>query len=385
MPRDVEPPPPFQFAAKNGWGVWTGAALAAVFDGAAFTDVSGGCIAAKLGLPPSVADSELGLFSFVADGHRVLSRIEPTTRAMALLDDKSDLHHALTARGIAGWAAPATCHIEWDAADAPLDAPSPGDDGLLVLKPCAASGGEGIEFVRGGVEAAMATVRAHAALLVELPFHEEREYIPGFVLQRNMAGVLVRGGRKFHARVFVLMLPDGRSALYDTAEARVAAMPLLSEEGDGEEYPRGAYLTNGAGGTATERLLLARLAMEEAPLLNGALPALNMFMARILAALLPQPGPPPASEGEEGAAAAAGGCGSPPHTSCFALAGVDLMLDEEGGWRLLEFNVNPAAPPPDGCDAAFRAHLERLVAGVASSVLDGKPCGGFSWPAAVRE
>jgi len=135
-------------------------------------------------------------------------------------------------------------------------------------------------------------------------------------------------------------------------------------------------------------------------------------MARVLAALLPPPTrpattsttvalPPPrapalsgeaiAAAGGGAAAGAAGGGGSEAAGAgggralrCYALAGVDLLLDEEGGWRLLEFNVNPAAPPPEGCDADFRAHLTRLVAAVAASALANEPRGGFAWPAAVE-
>ena len=51
---------------------------------------------------------------------------------------------------------------------------------------------------------------------------------------------------------------------------------------------------------------------------------------------------------------------------------------------MLLINVNPAAPPPEGCDADFRAHLTRLVAAVAASVLANEPRGGFAWPAAVE-
>ncbi len=41
----------------------------------------------------------------------------------------------------------------------------------------------------------------------------------------------------------------------------------------------------------------------------------------------------------------------------FAVAGVDIMVNEKGEFKLLEVNANPAAPPSDVIDDEFRDHL----------------------------
>jgi hypothetical protein len=53
----------------------------------------------------------------------------------------------------------------------------------------------------------------------------------------------------------------------------------------------------------------------------------------------------------------------------FAVAGVDIMVDEKGEFKLLEVNANPAAPPSDVIDDEFREHLLGFAAQLTRLVL----------------
>ena len=83
-------------------------------------------------------------------------------------------------------------------------------------------------------------------------------------------------------------------------------------------------------------------------------------------------------EGEEPTGTGPGTGAGDGGTHAFALAGVDLMLDRDQNWKLLEFNFNPAAPPVEACSSSFRQHLSALLADTVASARAYKPCGRFT-------
>ena len=107
------------------------------------------------------------------------------------VDDKSDLARALAAVERDD-AAPPTSVVDWDAEElvVPVASSAPSSSAssawssnLLVLKPACSYGGQGIVFSRDAGRL-LAEVTLGARLTCELPFHAERERIPGWVLQR---------------------------------------------------------------------------------------------------------------------------------------------------------------------------------------------------------
>ena len=69
---------------------------------------------------------------------------------------------------------------------------------------------------------------------------------------------------------------------------------------------------------------------------------------------------PPARDGATGRVADA-------HCAKIAVAGLDIIMDADGEFRLLELNNNPAMPPwegPRACTGAFKQHLEQMTRSV---------------------
>lgn len=60
----------------------------------------------------------------------------------------------------------------------------------------------------------------------------------------------------------------------------------------------------------------------------------------------------------------------------FAIAGLDMMVSEDGRIYLLEVNVNPACPPPHLVDDEFKQHLTGFMQDLLDLVT-GKPCHNF--------
>lgn len=280
-----------------------------------------------------------GLFA-VADGASTVAAAVST--ALDGLDDKGLLCRALRAAGVED-AAPATTVIAWDAEA--FDAPPHGGD-LLVLKPAGGYGGDVAFYGTGDVAAIRREIAYAAELTRALPFHEERAFIPGWVLQAHVRSRLIRGGRKFHLRGYVVVA-NGTWSVHRRAEVRVAAAPLASATDPADAAFRSAHVTNGAGGTATERCLAADVADE----LPDADARLRAFLLRVFGALR-----------REAAADAPGS---------FAVGAADVMVDESGEFSLLELNVNPSAPPFEACAPAFADHLARFLRETLALALDG--------------
>ena len=106
----------------------------------------------------------------------------------------------------AGWCAPTSAELEWDASAAPRDeawtACTPAADTCLCLKPSRGSGGHGIRFVRGGVAAVEAVQEEYERVRYN---KEALDHVftvfggpPRWVVQEYIFSRAVCGGRKFH-------------------------------------------------------------------------------------------------------------------------------------------------------------------------------------------
>ena len=289
----------------------------------------------------------------VADGARTV--LAATSSAMDHLDDKALLCVALRAAGVAADAPPTTA-IAWDADAGDVSLPASdgdggGDDELYVLKPAGGYGGFDVRFTRDAAVVAR-VVAEQAALTAELPFHCDRDYIPGFVLQSHVRSLPVRGGRKFHLRGYVVATHRGWF-VHERAEARIAPLPMAAADADDDAAAfRAAHVTNGAGGTSTERCLASdpKLAEDVGADVEA---RLRSFLRRVFGALKATA---PAATPDEGA---------------FAVGAADVMVDERRRFRLLELNVNPSAPPFDACARDFADHLADFLNETAALVARG--------------
>ncbi|KAJ1453991.1 hypothetical protein M885DRAFT_618485 [Pelagophyceae sp. CCMP2097] len=292
----------------------------------------------------------MAVLATLTDGRK--SCATATSRAFDAVDDKSDLCIALADCGFAS-SAPRTVCLAWDASCDVSEWPF-GSGGLLVLKPSGGYGGEGIIFT-DDPQRVVDEVLQHAALTKELPFHEERTHIPGWVVQANVSSALVRQGRKLHLRSYVCVFGNAVCLYVGDHEARVAELPL-----DGSDDAR-RFITNGAGGSATLRLRVCEIEEELGFGEGGLQKALEAFLAPVCAALFKNA--PEAARRQD-------------HLD-FAVAAIDTMLDTDMNFQILEFNVNPAAPPKEACDALFWDHLKAFAADLADSALQGAPCGSM--------
>lgn len=256
-------------------------------------------------------------------------------------------------------------------------------DGRYVLKPPMGCQGEGIEFL-SSVQSAAGYLDKDYELAQQ---HQTDKYVgrrPHYVLQAHIAGLLIAGGRKFHLRTHLLLVesrccavrpPSGfRLYYHDRHEVRIASCP------DVDDYAvRGAHITNGAGGSATQRRLLS-----DVPELRGLDAVLASWLARFLGALAARlldftpltPAPP----------ALATAVASLTWTS-WALAALDIMLDEAGRLWLLEINRAPAAPGRENIDdnVAFQQHLIAMAQEIRQLVLFDQPGSAFHQLADVQQ
>jgi len=261
------------------------------------------------------------------------------------VDDKADLARALARRGISEEVAPRTIVVAHDAET--IDAAILEEDGEdWLLKLSNGYGGRGIHVCRS-VGEALAIVREAAALARELPFHDEREKLPGWVLQRRVASALTADGKPFHLRTYVVSA-RGRLATYSRHEVRVGKT-------------KDVIVTNGLAG-ADRRLL-----DDEAFLsLGEGLPKkLDAFVAHLCDALFSHDDDDEKDEKDKGHKDEAS---KSPHLN-FAVAAVDTMLDVDGNLTLLEFNVNPSAPTRAECSPAFWSHLTSFASRLVDHVL----------------
>lgn len=311
--------------------------------------------------------------------------VHGTGFAFRRLADKDDLVRALARRGRERFAPTPSALVPWDAVD---------DDGewrdgerekvveafpfldenehdesrsFAVLKAPLGSRGEGIHFV-SRVDEVRDVVRTHRerALAEGGDFldglRRTKGRIPDWVLQREVRSLVVAGGRKFHARSHVLVEADGEVLVYGRHEVRVAKSPVVNDD---DARPRDAHVTNGAcAADGTERRLL-----DEMPELvdAGVRDLLEDFLARLFHGLREEL----ASGASDETPFDVGGGVS---VSRFAVAGVDVMIEERPGSRLLEpvlleVNAHAAAPPEEVLSLAFRDHMVGFVSDLVRTVL----------------
>lgn len=135
---------------------------------------------------------------------------------------------------------------------------------------------------------------------------------------------------------------------------------------------RRAHITNGAGSDHTQRCLLHQVP-ELVQL--GIQTKLEYFMADIFGNYLVsemnhqiQTTPPSHDDNDKPL---------PIHSTSssycqFAIAGVDIMVNEQGDLFILEVNVNPAAPPEHVIEESFQIHLIQFMKQLLLMVLSDK-------------
>lgn len=172
------------------------------------------------------------------------------------------------------------------------------------------------------------------------------------VLQAEVAPyMLIRNGRKFHIRSYVVALEQldhedlCETYVYNRHEVRVAGVAVDSDD-NGTNRDRLAHITNGALSNTTERVLLSDV--EE---LRGMQAKVELFVAEMFAKHLM----PDIARRVRYDASHSDRIGPP--TNEFAIAGLDIMVTEQGRLYLLEVNKNPAAPRESTIGPEFRSHL----------------------------
>jgi hypothetical protein len=130
-----------------------------------------------------------------------------------------------------------------------------------------------------------------------------------------------------------------------------------------------AHITNGASSESTERTLLSAV-----PELSPYQDELQVFLAKamqsFMADIIRRVGYSASKESTTNIL--------PENVDIrkFAIAGVDIMMTEEGRFYVLEFNVNPAAPPEELTSPAFKEHLVGWMTDLVDLIM-GKPSSNF--------
>ncbi len=288
--------------------------------------------------------------------------------AFHFLGDKATLSDTLR-RGKCEWAAPASAVVPWDITvnkslrDAELelrelwarDNAGRKLPACLVLKPSSACGGSGIVYVQK-LDDAVKEIDRNAkramqqeGLLESLKL--ERGRVPRWVLQEHIESRLICNRRKFHVRAYVLY--NGKSLVLLTGryEVRIAHDPIIHTI----PYPncnRSAHMTNGAGGTRTLRCMFS-----EVPELAGSRTSLDAFLRRLFSGeALGRIIADHLKFNEDRSR-------KPIHMRSLAMCALDIMLDKQDRWWLLEVNADaPGAPPETAVpvESNFRHHLACL-------------------------
>lgn len=192
---------------------------------------------------------------------------------------------------------------------------------------------------------------ASVLLQVEPPFHAERTNIPGWVLQAHVDRPLLIGDRKFHARVYVLLLETGTVYVHNRVDYRAASAAY-----DATDFSsRDAHITNGAGKADVHSGITSDL------------PELAPFTESLI----------------EFSAAIALNCqacavSEPTHvharTDEYALLAFDIMIDALQRLWLLKLNHNPAVPEQQYASTVFWDHLIGLCQDMLTVLTNGVTC-----------
>lgn len=299
--------------------------------------------------------------------------------------------------------APPTKLIEWDASKEivmNLEYPEFLDDKdeneVVILKTPLGSRGEGVFFIRrkrdddaGKEEIYTKYVRDNyerAKKETELLsiLKEKMGHIPRWVLQSEIPSMLINR-KKFHLRTYILVVEKSHNGnndegdvelevyYYNRHEVRLASIeiPLAKEKDNDDDIDairnRKAHITNGASSNETHRCLMSQIPELTSNNNINYQEKLEEFVKCVFGTYL-------LSDMTQRAKAAATATRdneyndliigeSLPPTKLFAFAGVDIMIDKDGRFYIIEVNVNPACPPKDvlGDENAFTDHLVGLA------------------------
>jgi hypothetical protein len=182
--------------------------------------------------------------------------------------------------------------------------------------------------------------------------------------------LLIRDRRKFHIRTYAVCTERLDTDdlveifVYNRHEVRIASEAV--PEGESASRDRSAHITNGAYSKETTRVLL----QDEPELTQRSLQEkIELFVAKALSEHL-------IDEIARRVSRSASQDESPDQVRKFAIAGLDIMVTEEGRLYLLEVNVNPAAPPPEAIEDGFQGHLVGFMGDLMDLVV-GKPSSNF--------
>jgi hypothetical protein len=190
------------------------------------------------------------------------------------------------------------------------------------------------------------------------------------VLQADVSpALLIKGRRKFHIRTYVAIiektnLPDAVQVyIFSRHEVRIAGVPVAENENSRDPI---SHITNGALSTSTERVLLSEV---EELTSRGFPKKLEIFVAELFGKhLLPDLTRRVNASAREDEMNGM--------IRKFGVAGLDLMVTEDGRLYLLEVNSNPAAPPENTVKGTFVEHLEGFVRSLVDLVI-GRPTPEF--------
>jgi len=245
---------------------------------------------------------------------------------------------------------PASHLVAWDCDDvSEVSLPNPNGELLSVLKAPLGCQGVGIHFV---------TTPSQVLEIIAIDAENARnepgfmEYImssmgriPKWVVQAYIPSLLIND-RKFHLRVYIVAHGE-ELWYYPHFECRIACSAYSDDHSDRE-----AHITNGAGGSSTQRLMLeevealSHVAEKVEPFLTGFFSSPRVKLSLAVSA----------SVGLEKNSQA---------TKVLDLAALDLMVDAKNHLWLLEVNAKcPAAPEQGLGSEKFQGHLVAFASAV---------------------
>jgi len=295
-----------------------------------------------------------------------------TSQAMEGLADKDEFVRTLSNFNCE-YLSPPSLLIDWDASESyclAIKFPTTRhDNNVAVLKTPLGSRGEGVFFI-SCVEEIVHYVQQNYIRAMEergnflKDVYQSKGRFPSWILQAEIYPPMLIERHKFHLRTYVVIFerPDTTKNInvaealdvyiYTKHEVRIASVPFAHQAREESTTSscstcirnRQAHITNGASSDNTKRCLLHNV-KELAHLSEP----LEFFIAKAFGCdLLPNMRVQINQDNCDNAAAK------------FAFSGVDVMIDEQGKFYILEVNVNPAAPPKEVIDAMFHRHLVDL-------------------------
>lgn len=175
---------------------------------------------------------------------------------------------------------------------------------------------------------------------------------------------LIRNRRKFHVRSYVVGVEKWDlddlidTYLYKRHEVRIANEPVPVDDADRNRHKE-AHVVNGA--KVFEFL-------HETPELKGLQEKIEVFIAQIFAKHIIQDLSRRVNMSAREEANT--------HATKFVVAGLDVMVTEDGRFYLLEVNVNPLIPPPGTLDQTYEEHLVGFMRDLVTLIV-GMPCTNF--------